>query len=161
MQGTSLMASFNIGTIKRVLLPPTQLALPLSTIQLLAKPFMTATYTFWSHTVGSATARDVIPSGTNMEHIMEFEVLEPMLRVGDVLELFVKAGLDTMTINVNNVACGRFCFEALNTFANNGIIREDWMEDVYRWHKDICNADIAMLHGVLRYAIVRASFTAI
>ncbi len=73
---------------------------------------------------------------------MEFKVLEPTC-VGDLLELLVEAGLDTTTINVNNAACGRFCFKALNAFANNGIIREDWMEDAYQWHEEIRNGGIA------------------
>lgn len=73
---------------------------------------------------------------------MEFEVLEPTC-VGDLLELLVEAGLDTTTINVNNAACGRFCFKALNAFANNGIIREDWMEDAYQWHEEIRNGGVA------------------
>ncbi len=49
---------------------------------------------FWSHTVGSATGRDVIPSGKHIGRIVEFEVLEPTC-VGDLLELLVEAGLDT------------------------------------------------------------------
>ncbi|PBK86242.1 hypothetical protein ARMGADRAFT_1035696 [Armillaria gallica] len=95
---------------------------------------------FWSHTVGSATAWDIFPSGTHMQRLEEFEVLTPTMCVGDLLEILIDANLDTMTINMNNAMCGRFCFQVLNNFAKNGIIREDWMEDMYQWHEEICNA---------------------
>ncbi|PBK83665.1 hypothetical protein ARMGADRAFT_1037666 [Armillaria gallica] len=39
------MASFNIGAIKWESLPPTRLALPISTIELLAKAFISPTFT--------------------------------------------------------------------------------------------------------------------
>ncbi|SJL03260.1 uncharacterized protein ARMOST_06612 [Armillaria ostoyae] len=91
-----------------------------------------------SQFIVSVTARDVVPTGTHIGRVLSFPILEPdTVRVGDLLALLTSAGLDTVTVNSGNAACGHFCFQALNTFTENGIIQGNWAQPAYEWHQDI------------------------
>ncbi|PBK80888.1 hypothetical protein ARMGADRAFT_1091758 [Armillaria gallica] len=80
---------------------------------------------------------DCVPTGTHVDRVLSFPILDPNISVGDLLELVISAGLDHATINANNAACGRFCFQTMKTFADHGLIRDDWALLAYQWHADI------------------------
>ncbi|SJL18559.1 uncharacterized protein ARMOST_22153 [Armillaria ostoyae] len=86
----------------------------------------------------TVTACDVVPTGTHIGRVLSFPILEPdTVRVGDLLALLTSAGLNTVTVNSGNTACSHFCFQALNTFMENGIIQGNWAQPAYEWHQDI------------------------
>ncbi len=70
--------------------------------------------------------------GTHIDRVLSFPILEPNISVRDLLELLISAGLDSATINANNAACGQFCFQTMKTFADHGLIRDDWASLAYQ-----------------------------
>ncbi|KAK0483889.1 hypothetical protein IW261DRAFT_1561675 [Armillaria novae-zelandiae] len=85
----------------------------------------------------TVTGHDCIPTGTHIDQVLSFPLLRTDISAGDLLELITGAGLDNVMVNANNAACGHFCFQALQTFADAGLIEGDWAEEAYEWHTDI------------------------
>ncbi|KAK0476930.1 hypothetical protein EDD18DRAFT_1114983 [Armillaria luteobubalina] len=85
----------------------------------------------------TVTERDRIPSGTHMGRLLSFAILDEDVSVGCLLEILTEAGLDSVTVNAHDAACGRFCFRSLKMFADVGLIRGDWAPDAYEWHEEI------------------------
>lgn len=87
----------------------------------------------------------MIPMSTHVVRVLSFPILEPHdICLGDLLALLASAGLDTTTVNVNNAACGPFCFQALKLFTEMGLIRDDWATLAYEWHNEISVASGAL-----------------
>ncbi|KAK0478121.1 hypothetical protein IW261DRAFT_1420330 [Armillaria novae-zelandiae] len=151
------MDSFNTGTIIFNEVNTAHLSHTVSQVELCAKPFMSMVHdnAFITHFYLILTSsqlwglwqrlqldimvmgRDCIPTGTHIDRVLSFPLLRTDISAGDLLELITGAGLDNVMVNANNAACSRFCFQALQTFADAGLIEGDWAEEAYKWHTNI------------------------
>ncbi|KAK0477450.1 hypothetical protein IW261DRAFT_1421145 [Armillaria novae-zelandiae] len=155
------MDSFNTGTIVLNEVNMARLSHTVSQVELCAKPFTSTVHDNASIThfylilissqlwglwqrlqldIMCSWQNDVVtPEVTNTHR--PGTVIPPPSHLTSLQAIFSNsspgAGLDNVTVNANNAACGRFCFQALQTFADAGLIEGDWAEEAYEWHTDI------------------------